>query len=182
MLHITHSDNDHAGGAVLLGERSNKVVTQNNCDALQWQYDGVTFERFQAKGYTKGNNGSCLLKITARSGKSVLFTGDIEKEAEAQLIQQQADLSSNVLIAPHHGSRTSSTGEFLDEVAADTVIVSAGFLNRYGHPHEQIISKYLDRNMMVYTTADKGSVQVAFPPRQEPLVVSTYRPNFGLIE
>ncbi|MFY0642180.1 MAG: DNA internalization-related competence protein ComEC/Rec2 [Bermanella sp.] len=182
MLHITHSDNDHAGGAVLLGERSNKVVTQSNCDALQWQYDGVTFERFQAKGYTKGNNGSCLLKVTARSGKSVLFTGDIEKEAEAQLIQQQTDLSSNVLIAPHHGSRTSSTAEFLDEVAADTVIVSAGFLNRYGHPHEQIISKYLDRNMMVYTTADKGSVQVAFPPRQEPLVVSTYRPNFGLIE
>ena len=98
------------------------------------------------------------------------------------MIRQGVDLTTSVLIAPHHGSKTSSTDEFLDEVAPDIVIVSASFLNRYGHPHEQIISKYQDRNMMVYTTADKGSVQVAFPPRQEPLVVSTYRPNFGLIE
>lgn len=182
MLHITHSDNDHAGGEALLKGISNKVTTQKNCKTQRWHYDAVTFERFQADGYEVGNNGSCLLKVTASSGRSVLFTGDIEKEAEAQLVQQKADLASNVLIAPHHGSRTSSTDDFLDAVAADTVIVSAGFLNRYGHPHEQIISKYQQRNMMVYTTADKGSVQVAFPPRQEPLVVSTYRPNFGLIE
>ena len=182
MLHLTHGDNDHAGGVEILANMADELVSQDHCETLQWQYDGVRFMRFQADGHQAGNNGSCLLKVTARSGKSVLFTGDIEKEAEAQLIRQGVDLTTSVLIAPHHGSKTSSTDEFLDEVAPDIVIVSAGFLNRYGHPHEQIISKYQDRNMMVYTTADKGSVQVAFPPRQEPLVVSTYRPNFGLIE
>jgi competence protein ComEC len=143
----------------------------------------VLFWRFQAEGFVRGNNGSCLLKVTAASGKSVLFTGDIEKEAERQLVVQENNkLQANVLIAPHHGSRSSSTDPFLNEVMPELVLISAGFLNRYGHPHVQIVNKYEARNMMVYTTAMKGSIQVAFPPRQEALVVSTYRPNFSITE
>lgn len=183
MLHVTHADNDHAGGSVLLGNIADEKMDQSHCDDKQWEYDGVTFMRFQAKGFVRGNNGSCLLKVVSSGGKSVLFTGDIEKEAEKQLIvQERAKLRADVLIAPHHGSRTSSTDAFLSAVKPAIVLISAGFLNRYGHPHEQIVSKYQSRNMMVYTTADKGSLQVAFPPRQEALVVSTYRPQFSITE
>ncbi|MGR6873722.1 DNA internalization-related competence protein ComEC/Rec2 [Pseudomonas sp. HK3] len=183
MLHVTHADNDHAGNAQLMNSMAGVLVEQKHCESRQWEYDGVLFWRFQAEGFVRGNNGSCLLKVTAASGKSVLFTGDIEKEAERQLVVQENNkLQANVLIAPHHGSRSSSTDPFLNEVMPELVLISAGFLNRYGHPHVQIVNKYEARNMMVYTTAMKGSIQVAFPPRQEALVVSTYRPNFSITE
>ena len=183
MLHVTHEDNDHAGGSVLLSKIADEKIDQNHCDAKQWEYDGVMFMRFQAEGFARGNNGSCLLKVVSSGGKSVLFTGDIEKEAEKQLIaQERGKLRADVLIAPHHGSRTSSTDGFLDAVNPAVVLISAGFLNRYGHPHGQIVNKYQSRNMMVYATAEKGSLQVAFPPRQEALVVSTYRPQFSITE
>ena len=183
MLHVTHEDNDHAGGLALIKPLASKVVGQRQCESATWQYDGVIFSRFQAIGFTEGNNGSCLLKVTSSVGQSVLFTGDIEKEAEQALIaQDDLDLTAEILISPHHGSRTSSSDGFLDEVGGQVVVVSSGFLNHYGHPHEQILHKYATRNMMVYTTAHDGAVQVAFPPRQEALVVSTYRPNFGITE
>jgi competence protein ComEC len=183
MLHITHDDNDHAGGLGVLAEKSNIIIEQGQCSHATWQYDGVSFVRFQAKGFKEGNNGSCLLKVTSAVGQSVLFTGDIEKEAEFELVaQKKVDLSANILIVPHHGSRSSSSNEFLNVINGQVAIVSAGFLNHYGHPHAQILAKYDDRNMMVYTTAYDGAIQVAFPPRQEALVVSTYRPDFGFTE
>lgn len=183
MLHVTHNDNDHAGGLAVLAKQTDVIVDQAQCDPASWQYDGVTFTRFQAPSFNTGNNGSCLLKVTSAAGQSVLFPGDIETEAESELVaQQKVDLSANILIAPHHGSRSSSSHDFLDAVGGQFVIVSAGFLNHYGHPHEQILTRYAHRNMMVYTTAYDGAIQVAFPPRQEALVVSTYRPKFGFIE
>ena len=183
MLHITHNDNDHAGGLGVLRDLALVVVGQADCQRASWEFDGVSFTRFQADGFSQGNNGSCLLKVTSSVGQSVLFTGDIEKEAELALVKQSGvDLSANVFIAPHHGSRSSSTDEFLNSVAGQMAIISSGFLNHYGHPHEQILNKYSERNMMVYTTAYDGAIQVAFPPRQEALVVSTYRPNFGFTE
>ncbi len=177
LLHLTHDDNDHAGGLPIMLNQSQQVVNQAECDEYQWQWDDVRFERFQAPGFKTGNNGSCLLKVTSAAGLSVLFTGDIEKEAEAELVAHyKAKLPSHVLIAPHHGSRSSSSDAFLDAVNAQWVFISAGFLNHYGHPHGQILAKYAQRNMGIYTTGENGAIQVEFPPRQEALVVSTYRP------
>lgn len=177
LLHLTHDDNDHAGGLALLTSRSKERVDQHSCDPDRWIWDDVEFERFQAPGFTSGNNGSCLLKVTSSSGKSVLFTGDIEKPAEMRLVESFGEaLKVDVLISPHHGSRSSSSDAFLDYVDADWVFISAGFLNHYGHPHEQILAKYRQRDMRMYTTSENGAIQVEFPPRQEALVVSPYRP------
>jgi len=182
-LHLTHGDNDHSGGRSIIMPMVKAVIDQSHCEHRRWVWDEVSFEQFQAKGYKQGNNGSCLLKVTSVSGQSVLFTGDIEKEAELALIEEKpASLNVDVMIAPHHGSYTSSSERFLDMVNPTHVLISAGFLNHYGHPHEQTLAKYEQRNMMVYTTATHGAMEVSFPPRQEALVVSTYRPNFGLIE
>ncbi|GAA6133539.1 DNA internalization-related competence protein ComEC/Rec2 [Oceaniserpentilla sp. 4NH20-0058] len=177
LLHLTHNDNDHAGGKNQLIPFTNEVITQNACKNEQWEWDGVLFERFQSPDHYEGNNGSCLLKITSTGKQSVLFTGDIEQEAEDKLISRFSQtLKSDVMIVPHHGSKTSSSDNFLDVVDAHTAIISAGFLNRYGHPHEQTLIKLTDRNLSVYTTFINGALQVDFPPRQAALVVSTYRP------
>ena len=177
MLHLTHSDNDHAGGKHLIEPITKTVIHQAKCQPAQWYWDGVLFERFQAVSFQSGNNGSCLLRVTSSAGESVLFTGDIEKEAEAELVERMPWLlNASVLISPHHGSRTSSSSEFLEVVNAEFVIISAGFLNRYHHPHEQTLDKYQQRNMKVYATHENGAIQVRFPARQVALVVSTYRP------
>lgn len=177
LLHLTHTDNDHSGGKDVLQKLSLETIEQNNCQQKVWTWDGVLFERFQALDFQQGNNGSCLLKVTAEGQQSILFAGDIEQEAEAQLVEQFGKrLAATVLMAPHHGSRTSSTNLFLLKVDAELAIISAGFLNRYHHPHEQTLNKYAELNMTAYTTAEKGAIQVEFPARQAALVVSTYRP------
>lgn len=206
LLHLTHSDKDHAGGRILLEPISRKVTEQDNCPLSHWVWDEVSFDQFQAPGFKEGNNGSCLLKVTSAEGRSVLFSGDIEKEAELALLKvfQQTDfarnvnediginravnelvikakrplLSADILIAPHHGSRTSSHIGFIEAVNPETVMISAGQLNSYGHPHEQVLTRYKAKSINIYSSAVHGAMLVSFGARQAPLVVSTYRPKY----
>ena len=206
LLHLTHSDKDHAGGRLLLEPISRKVTEQDNCPLSYWVWDGVSFDQFQAPGFKEGNNGSCLLKVTSAAGRSVLFSGDIEEEAELALLEafQQKGfartinedvganravnepvlkvktplLSADILIAPHHGSRTSSHIGFMEAVNPETVMISAGQLNSYGHPHEQVLTRYKSKSINIYSSAVHGAMQVMFGARQAPLVVSTYRPKY----
>jgi competence protein ComEC len=83
------------------------------------------------------NDNSFVLK--ARHGAtSFLFTGDIEREAEAALVARQLDLHADVLKVPHHGSRSSSTDAFLRAVHPAWAVISAGRGNRFGHPHAEV--------------------------------------------
>lgn len=178
-LHLTHDDLDHSGGAFLLKGRSRNVTTQANCDYQEWSWDGVRFVRFQASGFSEGNNGSCLLRVSGVGG-SILFAGDIESEAEDSLLDSDPHLlKADVLVVPHHGSRTSSTGPFLDAVSPSEALISAGFLNRYHHPHPEVIGRYEARSVKIYSTASQGAIEVVFSPRQENHIVSTYRPNLA---
>jgi competence protein ComEC len=178
MLHISHNDKDHAGGIELLRPFSQEVITQHNCNNEHWYWDGVYFERFKASLFTRGNNGSCLLKVVAKNGKTLLLTGDIEVEAERMLLMESKDkLAAHVLVVPHHGSRTSSSEEFLKAVNPEIAIISSGALNHYGHPHKEVVQRLNEKLVEVYTTASNGAIQVDFEPRQEGLSVSTYRPN-----
>ncbi len=178
MLHISHDDKDHSGGVDLLKPISQQVITQHNCNNENWSWDGVYFERFKASRFIGGNNGSCLLRVVAQSGKSLLLTGDIEVQAERVLLEEfKGKLSANVLLVPHHGSRTSSSEAFLKAVNPQVAIISSGVLNHYGHPHAQVVQRLNDRLVEVYTTASHGAIQVDFEPRQERLSVSTYRPK-----
>jgi len=178
MLHLSHDDKDHSGGAMLLKPISTEVVTQHRCENVSWVWDGVHFERFKAKGFSEGNNGSCLLRVEDQAGHSLLMTGDIEVQAERSLLTSISDkLSAHVLLVPHHGSRTSSSEAFLSQVNPSVAIISSGALNHYGHPHREVVQRLNSRLVEVYTTASHGAVQVDFEPRQERLSVSTYRPN-----
>lgn len=116
-----------------------------------WEWDGVRFEvlhpteaDLQHRASTAANGLSCVLRVAAAGGRSLLLTGDIEAAQEQALLRREPAerLRSTVLVAPHHGSRTSSTAAFLATVQAKQVIVQAGRRNRYGHPAREVMARY----------------------------------------
>lgn len=135
-------------------------VPSRRCEAGQrWAWDGVQFEVLHpaAGDYaaaSRSNAMSCVLKVTGiqgaspGTGSSVLLTGDIEREQEIRLLRERPEaLRSDVLIVPHHGSKTSSTAAFLDAVAPQVAVFQAGHLNRYGHPASEVWARYRERGI-----------------------------------
>jgi competence protein ComEC len=106
------------------------------------------------------NNNSIVFKLTYNAF-SILFPGDIMKQREHRLSQTYPDqLKSTILIAPHHGSATSSQKIFLEKVQANSVIVSCGWQNRYGFPHIPVLKRYAGLGMSVYRTDTHGAIQI----------------------
>ncbi|WP_367025957.1 DNA internalization-related competence protein ComEC/Rec2 [Methylococcus sp. ANG] len=182
-LVVSHGDNDHIGGAAALLQRFPVAAALSSvpdklshpaaksCRAGQsWEWDGVRFEMLwpptpegaEGEGTTADddNDTSCVLKISATQG-GALLTGDIERSAESGLVTRYAAaLASTVLVAPHHGSKTSSTPEFLSEVRPSTVLVSAGYRNRWGFPSPQVMERYRRLGIRVFDTASGGALTV----------------------
>ena len=106
------------------------------------------------------NNNSIVTK--AEYGRiSFIFPGDIMKASEKELVIREADhLKSTVLIAPHHGSRTSSTPTFLSKVAPEVVVISAGWRNRYHMPHKKVLERYRSAGCTIYRTDTDGAVMI----------------------
>lgn len=111
--------------------------------------------------YSNQNNGSLVLKIETH-GASVLFTGDIEKEAEENLRHLGGWLDSDVLKVPHHGSRTSSSEGFIKLVSPQIAVASAGRDNAFGHPHQDVVGRYSDSGTRFFRTDHDGAVILSF--------------------
>lgn len=156
-LVITHDDEDHAGGArsvidarspgwVLTSVPKDRDYLANAREVMRcevgdgWRWDGVEFDVLHptSNAYEetrKTNNMGCVIKITAPGG-TVLMTADIEKMVEAELVARAGDeLKSDVLVVPHHGSKTSSTEALLDAVKPTFAVLPVGYRNRFRHPH-----------------------------------------------
>lgn len=143
------------------------------CQAGQrWEWDGVSFEVLQPdteelrrRAQLSDNALSCVVRVASvgRRGsapRTVLLTGDIEADQEAALLQRdagQGHLASTLLVAPHHGSRTSSTEPFVRAVAPTTVLIQAGRHNRYGHPARDVVARYVDQGVEVSQSARCGA-------------------------
>jgi competence protein ComEC len=192
---ISHSDADHAGGAlsVLDGVRVGWVLSSLpqrhaialaarqhvHCAAGQgWTWDGVRFEMLHpqpasyADAALKPNARTCALKITA-NGKSILLAGDIEAAQEAQLLERDAGrLQADVLLAPHHGSGTSSTQAFLMAVRPHAAVFQVGYRNRYQHPKKEIYDRYASLQIQRLRTDQTGAITIDFG---EALQISAYR-------
>jgi competence protein ComEC len=172
-LLISHPDGDHVGGAASLlasgpvrrltstlaadhALRATGVPHEACVAGLAWQWDGVRFEVLHPNpGHAGGtalrpNATSCVLRVEDARGASVLLTGDIEAAQEVALVLGRgAALRSDVLMVPHHGSRTSSTPAFLDAVAPHTAFVQAGYRSRFGHPAPDVLARYAERGVRV---------------------------------
>jgi competence protein ComEC len=101
-----------------------------------------------------------VLKIESEQG-AVLLTSDIEAAAESWLVETYGNhLKANVLISPHHGSKTSSTFEFLQAVQPVYVLIPAGYRNQFGHPHQEVLDRYEKIKAQWLNTADSGAISL----------------------
>lgn len=127
--------------------------------------DGVSFKVFSPtekmiKNDDDLNNNSIVGQLRYKDF-TMLFTGDSEREAEQNMVKSYGDeLQSDVLKSPHHGSRTSSSDDYLKTVKAKDVIISLAADNEYGHPHKQTLDRYKKYNMNVYRTDQDGTITI----------------------
>lgn len=172
LLVVSHGDNDHSGGVqsliaesnvgtVLVGERLPDLpAVQALCETGQsWQWDGVGISLLHpgAEQARAGNDASCVVEI--RVGKHVaLLTGDIELPAEQRLVRDQRLSTAELVMVPHHGSRTSSHGAFIAQLRPRIAIVSAGFENRWGFPKADVVARWQSVGTEVINTAYSGAV------------------------
>ena len=174
-LMISHGDNDHAGGAaaVASGVKVKRVFSSSSkvraalggstCIAGQsWWWDGVYFEVLwpTTGGLNHGNNSSCVLRVSAGE-HAVLLAGDVERSAELKMLQLRllsGHLKADVLVVPHHGSKTSSSAAWLAKVQPRDVIFSTGLMNRYHFPHQEVLVRYQKLGVHTFNTAYTGAV------------------------
>ncbi len=185
-LVLSHRDLDHVGGArsVMAAlevddlysslEAGHPLValasSPTRCAAGQsWVWDGVRFEMLRpaVADYDralKSNAMSCVLRVSGSAGPrhSVLLTGDIEREQEAALVEAATSndaitLAADLLIAPHHGSKTSSSAAFLDAVHPKVAIFQSGYRNRFGHPAPEVLARYRERGITIRTSPACGA-------------------------
>ena len=171
-LIISHGDNDHAGGVasvlaevpvmqVLAGTHKIKTTHAQLCrEGMAWNWDGVEFELLHPddNDYQRKNNSACVLMVRASGGRALL-PADIERRAEQSLVSRYGDkLHANILVAPHHGSRTSSTKQILQRVQPRWILVPAGYRNRYHHPHPDIVKRYRRTGAVILDSAAEGAI------------------------
>jgi competence protein ComEC len=180
---VSHDNADHSGGAVSVFQALPVAALFTSlpdmdplpleaeqafrCFAGQnWEWDGVRFEMLHPSRASydqdriRDNDRSCVLRIVTRNG-AVLLPGDIQRKAEEGLFLAQRDaLQADVLVAPHHGSRTSSTPDFVRAVAPQSVIFPVGYRNRFGHPHEEAAGRYRNLGSRIYRTDRDGALLV----------------------
>ncbi len=173
MLMVSHADRDHSGGIddifqnirpdrILAGmpERLPVLFNARQCKAgQQWLWDNVHFEVLSGGSEGTANDRSCVLLVRSPHGR-LLLTGDITRKREQWLLEQYPDLQADVLLVPHHGSRSSSSAGFLDQLKPQLALVSAGYRNRFGHPSAAVMDRMKQRGICVLNSAGHGTVDV----------------------
>lgn len=194
-LVVSHADKDHAGGvdAVLQSVPVGRLLQSQETAVARpptvaerciagdrWHWDGVDFEvlhpspRHGASGKLRSNDLSCVLRASV-PGASILFAADMERKTEAELVRHAAEkLPSRILLAPHHGSRTSSSAEFLAQVSPEYALFAAGYRNRFGHPKDDVLDRYRERGSRIYRTDLDGAITVTAGPGDD-INVRRYR-------
>lgn len=198
VLMLSHRDADHTGGAAAVlaqqpqAELTGSIEAENALQALRpakpclagqrWDWDGVAFEVLHplaaddapASRLARPNALSCVLRIVAAgAGEPVaLLVGDIEAPQEQALVVRGAALKADLLLVPHHGSKTSSSPALLEAVQPRTALVQAGYRNRFGHPAPEVLQRYRERGISVVESSRCGAATWS---SSEPAVVGCER-------
>ena len=181
-LILSHSDLDHVGGTLSVREAltpgwiktsmptahpllagASRVLPCRDGDG--WSWDGITFEilhpgRSLPNRKKHDNDQSCVLRISDGTHQ-ILLTGDIEKASEARLLAQHRDkLPATLLLAPHHGSKSSSTADFVTAVAPRHVVFTSGYRNRFHHPHPTVVARYAHQGAELLRSDADGAILI----------------------
>ena len=173
LLILSHGDRDHASGVYTLHRQFSIAATwygeqpfagigpQSACRrGRALQLDQLLVRVLHPAGPGQGNNQSCVLLLEHR-GFRILLPGDIETRVEHRLGRGSASqLRADVLIVPHHGSKTSSSSPFLRRVEPDLAILSRGYRNRFGHPHSKVLARYRRLGLEPLDTARQGAIRI----------------------
>jgi competence protein ComEC len=196
---VSHRDSDHSGGAISILRKLPVQWVASPLDAAhpivrlaarhyrcergeRWSWDDVHFEWLHpsihdpAVRRSASNALSCVLMVRF-AGRALLLAGDIEAPQEKALLERFTDeqLHADVLLAPHHGSATSSTPEFLDAVAPRFAVFQVGYRNRYRHPSEKVLRRYREREITVLRTDVKGALTMTWSDRAPHIEVGAGR-------
>jgi competence protein ComEC len=190
---ISHEDGDHSGGFAALQQvlPSRQIITgpgvnypeavlqgQNVeiCNAgAEWRWGEVLFEILSPVSAVgsitarEGNNSSCVLRIRWRDIQ-LLLPCDIESATEYQLLDtgRLDGPHLDVLVAPHHGSKTSSTAKFVQQLQPKHMVFSAGYRHQFGHPHPSVVNAYNAVNSRVWNTAEQGAITFEWSRHEKP--------------
>lgn len=190
-LVVSHDDRDHTGGAasVLRAMPADLVLSPLHkshpalagaprvlgCVAGQtWDWDGVTFEMLHpvvppgTRRPRSDNATSCVLKVSA-AGRSALIGADVERDGEAAMLRSGQNVRADVLIVPHHGSRTSSTDVFVAAVAPREAWFPVGYRNRFGHPHADVVSRYRSLGAALRRSDVSGALRLRLGVEDRPV-------------
>jgi competence protein ComEC len=188
LLIISHKDNDHIGGAQAVISQIPVLAIKTSVPELlphaeyclqgqEWNWDSVNFKFLYPTIDTlhKNNDSSCVLRIT--SGKHrILLTGDIEKFAEKELVANlENDLPADILIAPHHGSKTSALKSFVRQVKPQYVLFATGYRNRYHFPNPSVVATYKEMGCNTLNTPITGAITFHLQPDEDIPYPSFYR-------
>jgi competence protein ComEC len=157
---ISHKDNDHAGGLPQLRNLYPQAdylgVAQRCRSGGGWVWDGVVFTVLVDKQAGTSNDASCTL-VVSNGARTAYFSGDISSRVERSLLQQ-LPRDIDWLLAPHHGSASSSAPGFVSWLKPSVVVFSTGRRNRYGHPRPLVVKRYQRRGAAVFNTAERGAI------------------------
>lgn len=196
-LVLTHDDLDHTGGAASVLQAlpvgtlysslpdghvlfKDQTARQRCRDGEGWEWDGIRFRFLHPDGLASGkkthdNDLGCVMRIEA-GAHSVLLAADIEKASETRLLERHTDLlPADVLVVPHHGSRTSSTPGFVAAVHPRHAVFTVGYRNRYGHPKEEVVTRYREIGSEVLRSDVDGAILIDMNPQR--LELQRYRPS-----
>jgi competence protein ComEC len=171
-LVLSHGDADHIGGVnglldsvpvidIVAGEPARQPGLANCHNNDSWVWDGVRFEFLHPPDDYRGkaNNQSCVLRVQV-ADIGFILPGDIEAAAEYSLLSANPDLAqADVLIAPHHGSKTSSSPALISNLAPRYVVFSAAYRSRFNHPNPHVVERYGNRGVEMFNTATAGAVE-----------------------
>lgn len=191
VLVASHDDLDHAGGAqsvtgllpvtklVASGAALAGLGSVQRCrrgDA--WSWDGVEFEWLHpgAQALPGDNDRSCVLQVRA-GPHALLLTGDVERAAETQLLEQAALEPVSVLLVPHHGSRTSSSPPFVAATRPRWALVASGHRNRWGFPKPDVVARWHAAGAEVLVGSATGAVTFEVDPRRPLEAPDLWRPS-----
>lgn len=173
-LVLSHADGDHVGGFETLGAdiaidavfAGEPVGGQRRCaTGRRWRWDGVDFEFLHPDGAAglQGNDASCVLRIVAGGG-AVLLSGDLQRRGERALLASGQQVRADVLVAPHHGSATSSSQALVDAVQPRWVLFATGYRNRFGFPRPEVVARYRNAGAGMFSTAECGVIDMRLGP------------------
>ncbi len=192
---VSHADEDHSGGAASIAYAREPrwllsplepghvlhgaFAESRRCEAgARWRWDGVEFavlhpsrEIYAGEARKrKENDRGCVVRVATRSF-SALLAADVEARAEAEMVARDREaLRSDVLVIPHHGSKTSSTPPFVDAVAPAIGILSVGYRNRFHHPNAAVVARYLERGVVLHRTDREGALRIILPAQSPGMI------------